>query len=47
MELLGKHIGLFLPKKAREAERSADDILAEIYQRLETINSHSKYEQPL
>ena len=47
MELLGKHIGLFLPKKVCEVERSADDILAEIYLRLEAINSHSKYEQPL
>ena len=47
MELLGKHIGFFLPKKVCEVERSADDILAEIYLRLEAINIHSKYEQPL
>ena len=35
MELLGKHIGLFLPKKVCEVERSADDILAEIHRILE------------
>ena len=37
MELLRKYIGLFLPKKAREVEKSADDILVGIYSRIEVI----------
>ena len=38
MELLGKHIGFFSPKKAPEIERTSKDLLAEIYKRLEEIN---------
>ena len=34
MELLGKHIGLFTPKKVSEVERSSNEILAEIYKRI-------------
>ena len=38
MELLGKHIGFFSPKKASEIERTSKDILAEIYKQLEEID---------
>ena len=37
MELLGKHIGLFGPKKDSEVERTSEEILAEIYKRIEKI----------
>ena len=37
MELLGKHIGLFVPKKDSEVERTSEDILSEIYKRIEKI----------
>ncbi len=40
MELLGKHIGFFTPKKAHKVERTSDDILAEIYKKLETIQKY-------
>ena len=39
MELLGRHIGLFQPKKETEVERTGEEILTEIYQRLDKINS--------
>ena len=42
MELLGKHIGFFTPKKISEIERSSDDILAEIYKRIHLIDSSAK-----
>ena len=35
MELLGKHIGFFTPKKVPEIERTSEEILAEIFQRIE------------
>ena len=38
MELLGKHIGFFTPKKVHEVEKSAEEILAEIHKRLDVIN---------
>ena len=38
MELLGKHIGFFSPKKVPEVEKTSEDLLAEIYKRLEEIN---------
>ena len=38
MELLGKHIGFFTPKKVHEVEKSAQEILTEIYKRLDAIN---------
>ena len=34
MELLGKHIGLFTPKKVPEVERTSEEILAEIQKRI-------------
>ena len=37
MELLGKHIGFFTPKKVPEVERTAEEILAEIYKKLDNI----------
>ena len=37
MELLGKHIGFFTPKKVPEVKRTSEDILAEIYERIEKI----------
>ena len=37
MELLGKHIGFFTPKKTREVERTAEEILAEISRRLNKL----------
>ena len=37
MELLGKHIGFFTPKKTPEAERTAEEILTEIYRKLDNI----------
>ena len=37
MELLGKHIGFFTPKKVPEVERTAEEILAEIYERINFI----------
>ena len=37
MELLGKHIGFFTPKKVPEVERTAEEILAEIYRKLDNI----------
>ena len=42
MELLGKHIGFFTPKKVSEVERSADDIHTEIYNRLEYLSVDPK-----
>ena len=39
MELLGKHIGLFTPKKVSEVERSSNEILAEIYQKIDLIKN--------
>ena len=33
MELLGKHIGFFTPKKTPEAERTAEEIIAEIHKK--------------
>ena len=38
MELLGKHIGFFTPKKVTGVERTSKDLLEEIYKRLEEIN---------
>ena len=38
MELLGKHIGFFTPKKESAIEKTSGDLLAEIYKRLEEIN---------
>ena len=38
MELLGKHIGFFTPKKVPEVERTSEDILAEIYERIKKFN---------
>ena len=40
MELLGKHIGFFTPKKVTVSERTSEEILSEINKRLETVNSH-------
>ena len=37
VELLGKHIGFFTPKKVPEVERTAEEILAEIYRKLDNI----------
>ena len=37
MELLGKHIGFFTPKRLPEVERTAEEILAEIYERINFI----------
>ena len=37
MELLGKHIGFFTPKKTREVERTAEEILAEISRKLNKL----------
>ena len=37
MELIGKHLGLFVPKKDSEVERTSEEILAEIYKRIEKI----------
>ena len=37
IELLGKHIGFFTPKKVPEIERTSEDILSEIYKRIEKI----------
>ena len=37
IELLGKHIGFFTPKKTREVERTAEEILAEISRRLNKL----------
>ena len=34
MELLGKHIGLFTPKKVPDVERTSEEILAEIQKRI-------------
>ena len=34
MELLGKHIGFFTPKREPEVERTSNEILAEIYERI-------------
>ena len=38
MELLGKHIGFFSPKKVPEVAITSKDLLSEIYKRLEEIN---------
>ncbi len=35
MELLGKHLGIFNPKRKVEVERTSEEILTEIYKRLE------------
>ena len=37
MELLGKHIGFFTPKKEIEVEKTSKEILNEIYKKLKTI----------
>ena len=37
MELLGKHIGFFTPKKVPEVERTAEEILAEIHKRIGSV----------
>ena len=37
MELLGKHIGFFTPKKVTEVERSPKEILSEIHHKLQII----------
>ena len=37
MELLGKHIGFFTPKKVPEVERTSEDILSEIHKKIEKI----------
>tara|TARA_B100002051_G_C16620457_1_gene577942 strand:+ start:252 stop:662 length:411 start_codon:yes stop_codon:yes gene_type:complete len=37
MELLGKHIGFFTPKKVPEVERTGEELLTEIYRRLEAL----------
>ena len=39
MELLGKHIGFFTPKKVSEVERTSNEILDEIYQKISLINN--------
>ena len=39
MELLGKHIGFFTPKKVSEVERTSNEILDEIYQKIGLINN--------
>ena len=38
IELLGKHIGFFSPKKVPEVAITSKDLLSEIYKRLEEIN---------
>ena len=38
MELLGKHIGFFTPKKVTGVERTSKDLLEKIYKRLKEIN---------
>ena len=38
MELLGKYIGLFSPKKEVEAERTSKELLAEIFKKIENID---------
>ena len=42
IELIGKHIGFFTPKKMCEIDRSADDILAEINKRIHLIDYSAK-----
>ena len=37
MELLGKHIGFFTPKKVTEVERTSEEILSEIHHKLQMI----------
>ena len=37
MELLGKHIGFFTPKKPKEIERTAEELLDEIYKKLSLL----------
>ena len=37
MELLGKHIGFFIPKTVPEVEKTSGEILAEIHRRLNKI----------
>ena len=37
IELLGKHFVFFKPKKVPEIERKSEDILSEIYKRLQRI----------
>ena len=37
MELLGKHIGFFTPKKVPEVERTAEEILDEIHKRIGSV----------
>ena len=37
IELLGKHFVFFKPKKVPEIERKSEDILSEIYKRIEKI----------
>ena len=39
MELLGKHIGFFTPKKETEVERTSEEILSEIHKRLNNIST--------
>ena len=39
MELLGKHIGFFTPKKETEMERTSEEILSEIHKRLNNIST--------
>ncbi len=38
MELLGKYIGLFNPKKEVEAERTSKELIAEILKKIENID---------
>ena len=37
MELIGKHIGFFTPKKLEKEERTSEEIVAEIYNTLKTM----------
>ena len=39
MELLGKHIGFFTPKKETEVEITSEEILSEIHKRLNNIST--------
>ena len=38
MELLGKHIGFFTPKKVPKVERTSEEILSEIYKKIEKFS---------
>ena len=44
MELLGKHIGFFTSKKPIEIERTAEEILDEIYKKLSLLPSFQNFE---